>query len=270
MELLIETTSDGQVVDLGKCLGGTSRNSEVVGGTIDWGDESSTVKFTNGEYTTNTKFRHTYTNQGEHTIKISGKIGWGCSFVSSGDATLASNDIRKVLKEIIIPEGKVSPIYDIGIYAFHYAAKLTSIPSGLFDNCTQVTTFSYCFDYCTSLTSIPSGLFDNCTQVTSFSSCFYYCTFLTTIPSGLFDHCTQVTTFHSCFADCTSLASIPLGLFDNCTLVTSFYMCFFECRSIISEVPKLWETHSNAEYTHQCFYRCTSAVNYFFIPEAWR
>lgn len=43
----------------------------------------------------------------------------------------------------------------------------------------NVTDFSLCFSGCASLTTIPQGLFDNCTNVTNFSGCFGDCASLT-------------------------------------------------------------------------------------------
>jgi len=37
-----------------------------------------------------------------------------------------------------------------------------------------VTDFSFCFADCSALTTIPSGLFTNCTHVTDYSTCFGY------------------------------------------------------------------------------------------------
>ena len=58
---------------------------------------------------------------------------------------------------------------------FSYCNNLQEIPAGLFDNCPNVTNFSYCFFGCKNLQEIPAGLFDNCPNVTSFSYCFYGC-----------------------------------------------------------------------------------------------
>jgi len=62
-----------------------------------------------------------------------------------------------------------------------------------------VMTFTNCFSYCYSLTSIPSGLFDNTTEVTNFATCFSNCTGLTSIPSGLFNYTSGANNFTNCF-----------------------------------------------------------------------
>ena len=64
---------------------------------------------------------------------------------------------------------------------------------------------------CSGLTSIPSGLFDNCPSVTSFEVCFYNCYDLTGNAPELWNtHPTATGT--NCFANDTGLSnydSIP-------------------------------------------------------------
>lgn len=112
-----------------------------------------------------------------------------------------------------------------------------AIPEGLFDNCPEVVDFTGIFSDCTGLMGIPEGLFDKCTEVKCFDASFYKCESLNTIPEGLFDNCTKVTTFKHTFRYCRKLAAIPEGLFDNCTDVTSFEYTFAGCRTIMCETP---------------------------------
>ena len=125
----------------------------------------------------------------------------------------------------------------IGNYAFYQCRNLKYIPEGLFDKCTEVTSFDGTFYYCDNLTEIPAGLFDNNTKVASFHSTFSHCESLTSIPAGLFDSCTEVTTFYGTFYKCKSLQTIPEGLFDNNTKVTKFSNTFTEC-SNLKEIPE--------------------------------
>jgi len=48
---------------------------------------------------------------------------------------------------------------------------LESIPSGLFDNCPDVTTFAYCFDACASITSAAPELWDRVPEPTG-TNCY--------------------------------------------------------------------------------------------------
>ena len=64
---------------------------------------------------------------------------------------------------------------------------------------------SSAFSRCTSLTEIPSDLFSNCPQVTSFKWTFYDCESLITIPQNLFDNCLKVKSFAMTFDNCTGL-----------------------------------------------------------------
>ncbi len=115
---------------------------------------------------------------------------------------------------------------------FYYCSSLTgTIPQGLFDNCSLVTNFQKAF-VGTGITSIPEGLFDNCPEVTNFEGAFSNCTGLTSIPEGLFDYNTKVTSFKYTFAGCKGLIAIPEGLFDKCPNVTSFACTFSVCTGL--------------------------------------
>ena len=61
------------------------------------------------------------------------------------------------------------------------------------------------FMSCTAFTEIPSDLFANCPQITSFNGTFYGCTSLKNIPQNLFDNCQNVINFIWTFGDCTDL-----------------------------------------------------------------
>ena len=168
---------------------------------------------------------------------ITGKIGWN----SSNQLSLSTYDVRRVIKEVRIPEGKTSPIYDVKSRVFMGAAKLTSIPETLFANCTEVRSFLRCFEECTNLAAIPDKLFENCTNVTSFDRCF---------------------------TGCSQLTAIPENLFKNCTKVIDFTRCFFYCTNISSTVPKLWELYPKAHSVY-CFYHCPKISNLDEIPLTW-
>ena len=247
---------------------------EATNYTVDWGD---------GTVDSNTD-THVYSEIGSHTIRV--------TFIELNKIKFSSNT------SLISVDGKLHSLsigFDIS-GCFNGCTSLTSIPSGLFDNCVNVTNFDYCFSYCTSLTSIPSGLFDNCIKVRTFSncfnecaslvevpsglfnncinvtglmSCFAWCTNLVSIPSGLFDNCINVTNFDSCFYGCSSLALIPSGLFDNCVNVTNFRCCFILCRSLTGNAPTLWERVNVTVYP-ACFYECYNLSNYADIPSTWK
>lgn len=208
---------------------------------------------------------HLYADSNNHQVKLYGTLSAIRFWDDDGE------DAKGYLQSIDSPfpgKNRILTFY----FTFNKCTSLTSIPSGLFDNCTAVENFDSTFDSCTSLTSIPAGLFDNCTAVKSFGSTFTNCTSLTSIPSGLFDNCTAVTRFNSAFWNCTSLTSIPAGLFDNCPNVTNFGYTFLKCTAITSAVPKLWDTAKWPNVTdHEgCFHNCTSAANYADIPAGWK
>ena len=252
---IIKTTKANQVVNLGYNLGRWENTDEAAKeiphcGTVNWDDGSDEYTFTGNEGTsTSSKLCHTYGKASEYRITIKGVIKWN-KVSTSTSSTSTPNSIREVLKKIEIPENKTSPIYFIDTYAFYYCENLESIPGNLFENCTEVTSFSYCF-YITKITAIPEGLFAKCTKATSFSYCFSS-TQITAIPPGLFDKCTQATNFTHCFSS-TQITAIPPGLFDQCIQVTSFSSCFYITK--ITAIPEgLFAKCTQATSFVQCFY----------------
>ena len=200
---------------------------------------------------------HTYTTAGEYRITLKGSFKWGLGEETSNLA------LQNTLTSIELPSSD-SPIKHVATYAFYGCSALTSIPQGLFDKCTAVTSFASCFENCTSLTSIPQSLFNKCTAVTDFDSCFYDCTKLTRIPAGLFDNCTKVKGFSGCFFGCSVITSIPAGLFDNCPKVTDFTGCFWSCSALKGIPAGLFAECPNVTSFYGCFYDCTAITS---IPQ---
>ena len=238
--------------------------------TIDWGDG------TQENYETTGYFTHQYSveQSTEYDIKITGDIKglnskeltnyvirgvkqWGTSKLESMEYAFYQQPLSSIAND---ESGALQYVTSFG-YTFWGCSYLTSIPEGLFDNCSKVTDFSHAFGNCSSLTFIPKGLFDNCTQVTSFGLTFWGCSSLTSIPEGLFDKCTKVTDFISTFSGCTSLTSIPEKLFDNCTQVTSFYDTFNECSSLISIPPRLFDNCIQVTSFYGTFDKCSSLTS---------
>lgn len=271
-------------------------NSTSAKHVIDWGDgtpPNTTI------ITGNVKYSHTYLEEGDYQVEIS-----HCE-----DIIACNADANCLIAYWSIGNSKVSNLsfgyfeklsYVGAVFkndskresfrnCFIRCYQLTSIPSGLFDDCVMAKSFYSCFSQCYLLTSIPAGLFDYCTGVTDFSSCFSLCYKLTSIPAGLFDYCTMVTVFSHCFCDtditlipvglfnnctlvknfsscfynCDKLTSIPSGLFDKCTLVNNFNACFRECSSLVSIPVGLFDNCTKVTIFNQCFYSCTSLT---FIP----
>lgn len=212
---------------------------------IDWGDDID-------EITNLTSITHTYSTAGVYTLKIRGK---------ASRIHFYNDDAGERLTAIL---SRVRGIEGITSFenTFRSCNNLTSIPSGLFDNNTQVTNFNFTFMWCTELTAIPSGLFDKNVMVTDFISTFNFCSNLMSIPAGLFDHNTQVKNFNSTFFSCSSLTSIPSGLFDKNTEVISFSQTF--AMSGVNSIPGgLFDYNTNVESFRYTF----MSSNITSIPE---
>lgn len=220
-------------------------------GTIDWGDGTTSTYNEPVIYPS-----HEYPNDGtEYTITAKGSIR---QLNNLGDP-IEHNWIDRnrnwfcaVFRELI-GIGK-----DCGIVymhnAFYGCYNITSIPSGIFDGCTEVIDFSNAFQHC-AFTEIPDGLFDKCTKVVNFEGTFAQNDYLVTIPEGLFDKCTEVTNFMGVFGVCGGITEIPEGLFDYNTKVLNFGHVFRN--TAITEIPEgLFDYNTEVTSFESAFYYC--------------
>jgi hypothetical protein len=273
--ITIDTEADGnegeKMGQIPFCLYGV-QNASIA---VDWGDGTIEM-YATANAVQNSCPTHQYATAGEYTIRMESDdfnrlYLWTNLFGEEGDPAIYVTTLKSIdepLPQIAglhkwwynegTEEEGIGNINNSFYGCFSGCSSLQSIPSGLFDNNTTVTDFSWCFNECSSLQSIPSGLFDNNTAVTSFVDCFDNCSSLQSIPSGLFDNNTAVTSFVDCFYKCTSLASIPSGLFDSNTAVTSFDWCFYGCSSIQSIPSGLFDSNTAVTSFDSCFSRCSS------------
>lgn len=98
---------------------------------------------------------------------------------------------------------------------FTNCTALVSVPDGLLDKLTKVTTVSSFFNGCSSLRTVPNDFFKSQTEVTASGMIFKGCSSLESVPSGLLDPFTKTTTIGSLFSGCKSLGNLPEGLFDK-------------------------------------------------------
>ena len=239
---------------------------------VDWGDGNKLTYSTSTE-SENKCVTYEYANPGIYTITIYSNL-FESLYIWSSQLNNDPDDpsvYRATLTSINSPLPRLAGEYSfIGSgdfasfgtttfeYCFDDCSSLQSIPSGMFDNNTQIMIFGGCFSGCRSLQSIPSGLFDKNTAATDFAGCFHLCTSLSAIPAGLFDHNTLVTSFFNCFNRCTSLTSIPEGLFDHNTAVTMFFNCFNGCSSLQSIPSELFANNTAVTDFRYCFDSCSS------------
>ena len=135
------------------------------------------------------------------------------------------------------------------------------------DGCVSALDFTTVFQYCTNITSIPSGLFDNCPLVTKFNGSFVEAG-VTSIPSGLFANNTAVLSFNRTFFKCP-LTSINSDIFDNCVNVTDFSYVFYRVGAQMTGIaPELWNRVSTPTGTG-AFDSATGLTNYGDIPSSW-
>ena len=230
--------------------------------TIDWGDGSSSEITSSAD----PDLTHTYSTAGEYIIKISGTfsriyvydnsavkkklievINWGAiGFTSFENAFYGCSNLNSIPDEPMPGGSVVSTLR--GCFSH---CRLTEIPSGIFNNFTAATDFTYCFSACTGLTTIPENLFASNTAATRLFGCFNGCTGISNIPENLFANNTAVTDFTRCFASC-GITTIPERLFANNTEVTTFSTTFFG--SSLTSIPEnLFVTNTKVTDFSSCF-----------------
>ncbi len=179
-------------------------------------------------------------------------------------------------------------------YMFSDCANLKTVPTGLFDRFTKVTSpgFRNLFDS-SAIEVIPAGLFEQNVAVSAgFESLFENCPELRVIEGSIFPETTSVSSigymfcnspklesipadlfkpfgatklkFTAVFANCQSLKSIPQGLFSDNVGATQFSETFADCTSLESIPADLLSSCPNITTVKGLFHGCTSLKE---IPE---
>ncbi len=229
--------------------------SDVTYAIINWGDgEFEAVRYSYPS--------HTYSSQGIYTVTVNGVVGHiqsSYTYRSPG----SSRDSAYYLSgskclTAVVQWGELG-LTDMS-RGFDCCYGLASLPEGPgpFSN---VTSFSSCFQNC-SFRELPVGIFQKCTEVTTFSGAFFYCSSLVSVPEDLFSNCTLVTNFYSTFLGCTELEgespyneinvdgeTVKVHLYERAnypdyfTAPTSYDACFNNCTKLddYSDIPSSWK-----------------------------
>lgn len=117
---------------------------------------------------------------------------------------------------------------------------MKTVPADYFPaDCGQAISTAYMFRDCSSLESLPAGLLDAFSGITTSTEMFLNCKSLKTLPEGFFDAMVGCTNIKNMFKGCTSLESLPAGLFDKMTSVTATASAFDGCTAFTGESPYL-------------------------------
>lgn len=164
-----------------------------------------------------------------------------------------------------IPVGLFADVRDYSSADFSYmlagCANLKTVPAGLFDRFTTVTSpgFKYCFTD-SGIESIPAGLFAKNVKVsTGFEYVFYNSSNLRTIEGPIFPESTSVSSLAYTFAGCTALETLPDGMFDSLAgSKTKFNATFALCQSLTTLPAGLFAKNTLATNFSNTFNSCTS------------
>lgn len=209
---------------------------------VDWGDGTTSTRITAYDDTQNT---HTYTANGEYTIKLTGvltELQFEGTKLSTYLKSITKCDLGfTTLKDMFkgctnlssLPDGMFNVALNVtdASGVFNGCHSLQIVPSELFINNISINTFANAFANC-ALTSIPTGFFNGNNGVKDFTNVFMSCTNLQSIPANLFDNQSQATTFEGAFDGCLALATVPSNLFANCPLVTTYKNVFRNCKAL--------------------------------------
>lgn len=152
-------------------------------------------------------------------------------------------------------------------YMFSECANLKSVPAGLFDTFTKVTSPGYrnLFDS-SGIETIPAGLFAKSTNVsTGFESVFENCPKLHTIEGSIFPENSGVTSIAYAFCNCPALKNIPEDLFKPFGEAKLKFTATFAACSSLEDIPaELFASNSKAKQFSETFADCVSLKS---IPE---
>ena len=171
--------------------------------SVDWGDGNVEI------YTGTTNPSHTYMSAGNYDIKIAGKVktigNYATDYPAANTAELTFIQLFNGLKQWGTIEAEQ--------YGFSYCSNLTTIPE--FSENTFANTRSMKAIFAnTGITTIPEGIFDNCPNVTDFSYAFSYCDALTgTIPEDMFAECENIQNVERLFLHSSGLTGSILADF---------------------------------------------------------
>ena len=152
-------------------------------------------------------------------------------------------------------------------YMFSECTNLKTVPAGLFDRFTKVTSPGYrnLFDS-SGIETIPAGLFAKSTNVSSgFESLFENCPKLHTIEGSIFPDTSGVSSIAYAFCNCPELRNIPEDLFAPFGTVKLKFTATFAACSSLEEIPAgLFASNTKAKQFSETFADCTSLKT---IPE---
>ena len=134
---------------------------------------------------------------------------------------------------VTIPSGYFDNLTNIldmhGVYALCTSLPYSQLSTTMFQYNTSVTALSWFFANCFAISgsvTIIDGMFDGLTDLTTLGSIFAGVDFTGTIPSTTFDDNTSLTDASGIFFGTNVSGAIPSGLFNNNTLVTTIYRLF--------------------------------------------
>ena len=234
----VQTTGSSETFDLIHPLTAAT----AVSFDVDWGDGNVDTGITSKS---DPLLTHTYADAGTYTININGTLD-RFKFENGGDKlkVTAVNRVQSVELGCTNWED-----------AFFGCLNLTTIATGMFDGCTNITTMREFFANC-PITTLPDGLFNDHTSCTDWTYTFSGCSALSAIPNGLLHNIGPNPNMFGMFQGCTSLTSVPTDLFDGQEGGGGSCTWFFGSCTGLTSVPEgfwsKWQPTSMAQVFQSC------------------
>jgi len=231
---------------------------------IDWGDGTTETKELAA---TSTTHQHTFPSKSVFTVHI--------------DEVFIPNEEQARVTKLLFNAQSYDCLTHINIYKSdeitnidqicNNRKKLIGFGNGFKFEVPNCLTTSGTFYGCTGLTSLPSGIFDIMTKITSFYYICPNCTGLTSLPSKLFRYNTKCTNYSQIFAYCSALTANLNDVFDGATLnkVINTSYGFRNCK-ITGEALPIIAKLTSATTISGTFNNCTTLTDYTSIPATWK
>ena len=186
----------------------------------------------------NAAYEFTYTFENTALESVPADLFADARDYSSADFTYMFADCKNLKT---VPAGLFDTFTKVtspGFKNLFNGSGIETIPAGLFAKNTSVSTgFEEVFSNCQELKKIEGSIFPESSSVSSMAYAFENCTSLEELPENLFAPLAgSKTKFTASFVSCTSLKTIPKGMFSANTLAAGFQGTFCGCSSL-EEIP---------------------------------
>lgn len=258
---------------------------------VDWGDGTTSVKQTSHTYSAAGQYQIgvqagasgnfpfiKFTNN-QNLISVDSVMPY-VNYLYMSDM-FSGSSISSVCAGLFMHNSQID---DCGA-CFKNCANITTVPSDICSYFTNATWLNYFFSG-SNITTVPSGLLDNCVNLVQVQNMFNSCANLESVPEYLFRYNMKITSFDGVFQNCPKL-KLNRNIFcdedtekgtrfawtNNWFYFTNAFNRTSYTNTEQGTAPALWEYTITKSQKGNCFSgagnSATSLSNYSLIPSAW-